>query len=177
MFLHEIIIAGFGGQGILSAGRLLAYAGMLENREVSFLPSYGPEMRGGTANCMVVISEESIASPVLNSCTALIVMNNPSVEKFESWLKPGGVLITDSSMVQKRSNRKDIDIFEIPATELANEMGNKAYTNIYLLGKLIKETGCVKAENFEKALYGILSKNKHHMIPEEMDVLRVGMGY
>ncbi|MGI6621717.1 MAG: 2-oxoacid:ferredoxin oxidoreductase subunit gamma [Clostridiaceae bacterium] len=177
MFLHEIIIAGFGGQGILSAGRLLAYAGMLENREVSFLPSYGPEMRGGTANCMVVISEESIASPVLNSCTALIVMNNPSLEKFESWLKPGGVLITDSSMVQKRSNRKDIDIFEIPATELANEMGNKAYTNIYLLGKLIKVTGCATAENFEKALYGILSKNKHHMIPEEMDVLKVGMDY
>jgi len=85
MFASEIIIAGFGGQGILSAGRLLAYAGMLEDKEVSFLPSYGPEMRGGTANCMVVISEREIASPVLNSCSALIVMNNPSLEKFESW--------------------------------------------------------------------------------------------
>jgi 2-oxoglutarate ferredoxin oxidoreductase subunit gamma len=177
MFLHEIIIAGFGGQGILSAGRLLAYAGMLENREVSFLPSYGPEMRGGTANCMVVISEEAIASPVLNSCSALIVMNNPSLGKFESWLKPGGVLIADSSMVHKKPDRKDINVFEIPATELASEMGNKTYSNIYLLGKLIKVTGCVAPENFEKALYSILSKSKHHMIPEEMDVLKAGMEY
>ncbi|HHY63991.1 MAG TPA: 2-oxoacid:ferredoxin oxidoreductase subunit gamma [Clostridiaceae bacterium] len=177
MFLHEIIIAGFGGQGILSAGRLLAYAGMVENREVSFLPSYGPEMRGGTANCMVVISEEPIASPVLNSCNALIVMNNPSLAKFESWLKPGGILIADSSLVHKQPERKDIKVFGIPATELASEFGNKTYSNIYLLGKLIKETGCVLAESFEKALYGILSKSKHHMIPEEMAVLRAGMDY
>lgn len=177
MFLHEIIIAGFGGQGILSAGRLLAYAGMLENMQVSFLPSYGPEMRGGTANCMVEISEESIASPVLNSCSSLIVMNNPSLEKFENWLKPGGVLITDSTMVHAKIKRTDIRVFEIPATQLANNFGNKAYSNIYLLGKLIKETGCVKADSFEKALYSVLSKRKHFMIPEEMTVLKVGMDY
>ena len=177
MFLHEIIVAGFGGQGVLSAGRLLAYAGMLEDKEVSFLPSYGPEMRGGTANCMVVISEEEIASPVLNSCSALIAMNNPSLEKFEKWLRPGGVLITDSSLVLKITTRTDIKVFEIPATQLANVVGNKAYSNIYLLGKLIKETGCFKVESFEKALYGILSKKKHHMIPEEMAVLKVGMDY
>ncbi len=177
MFLHEIIIAGFGGQGILSAGRLLAHAGMIKDKEVSFLPSYGPEMRGGTANCMVVISEESIASPVLNSCSALIVMNNPSLEKFESWLKPGGVLITDSSLVHKEIKRDDIKVFEIPATELANEIGNKTYSNVYLLGKLIKETGCITSESFEKALYSVLPKKKHYMIPEEMEVLKVGMEY
>lgn len=177
MSLHEIIIAGFGGQGILSAGRLLAYAGMVENKQVSFLPSYGPEMRGGTANCMVVISEKAIASPVLNSCSALIVMNNPSLEKFENWVKPGGVIITDSSMVQVKPKRTDIKLFEIPATQLSNEIGNKAYSNIYLLGKLLKETGCAKPESFEKALYGILSARKHYMIPEEMDVLKVGSNY
>jgi 2-oxoglutarate ferredoxin oxidoreductase subunit gamma len=177
MFLHEIIIAGFGGQGILSAGKLLAYAGMLENMDVSFLPSYGPEMRGGTANCMVLISGEPIASPVLNSCSALIVMNNPSLEKFESWLKPGGILITDSSMVQTKTKRKDIRVFEIPATQLANEFGNKTYSNIYLIGKLIKETGCIKVDGFEKALYSVLSKKKHYMIPEEMKVLKAGMDY
>lgn len=177
MFLNEIIIAGFGGQGILSAGRLLAYAGMLENNEVSFLPSYGPEMRGGTANCMVVISEQAIASPVLNSCSALIVMNNPSLEKFEKWVKPGGIIVTDSSMVHTKTKRSDIKVFEIPATQLAIEIGNKTYSNVYLLGKLIKETGCVKPENFEKALYGILSKKRHYMIPEEMEVLKVGMEY
>ncbi len=177
MFLHEIIIAGFGGQGILSAGRLLAYAGMLDNMEVSFLPSYGPEMRGGTANCMVEISEEPIASPVLNSCSALIVMNNPSLEKFESWLKPGGVLIVDSSLVQKKVKRTDIKLVEVPATHLANDAGNKTYSNIILLGKLIKETGCITVESFEKALYSVLSAKKHYMIPEEMDILKVGMDY
>jgi len=177
MLLHEFIIAGFGGQGILSAGRLLAYAGMLEDKNVSFLPSYGPEMRGGTANCMVVISDAEIGSPVLNSCTALVVMNNPSLEKFESWLKPGGILIYDSSMIQKKPNRTDIKAFGIPATQLANEAGNKTYSNIYLLGKLIKETGCVKVESFEKALYSVLSESKHYMIPAEMEVLKVGMTY
>ncbi len=177
MFLNEIIIAGFGGQGILSAGRLLAYAGMLEDKKVSFLPSYGPEMRGGTANCMVVISEEDIASPVLNSCSALIVMNSPSLEKFEGWVKPGGIIIADCSMVHTKVKRSDVKVFEIPATQLANEVGNKTYSNIYLLGKLINETGCVEPENFEKALYGILSKKRHYMIPEEMEVLKVGMEY
>ncbi|MDF2522341.1 MAG: porC2 [Clostridia bacterium] len=177
MLLHEIIIAGFGGQGILSAGRLLAYAGMVDDMEVSFLPSYGPEMRGGTANCMVEISSEPIASPVLNNCSALIVMNNPSLEKFESWVKPGGVLITDSTLVQKKVKRTDIKVIEVPATHLANEAGNKTYSNIILLGKLIKETGCVKVECFEKALYSVLSKKKHYMIPEEMEILKVGMEF
>ncbi|NLU51980.1 MAG: 2-oxoacid:ferredoxin oxidoreductase subunit gamma [Clostridiaceae bacterium] len=175
--LHEIIIAGFGGQGILSAGRLLAYAGMLDDKEVSFLPSYGPEMRGGTANCMVVISDSAIASPVLNSCSALIVMNNPSLEKFESWLKPGGILITDSSLVRNKIKRTDIKTFELPATQYALDADNKAYSNIFLLGKLIKETGCVKVESFEKALYNILPEKKHYMIPEEMAVLKAGMDY
>lgn len=177
MFLHEIIIAGFGGQGILSAGRLLAYAGMLDNREVSFFPSYGPEMRGGTANCHVVVCDEAIASPVLNSCSAVIVMNNPSMEKFESYLKSGGVLIADSSLVQRKPTRTDIRFIDIPATQMANEAGNKAYSNIILLGKLLKETGAISVESFEKGLYGVLPKKKHHMIPEEMSILKVGMDY
>ena len=177
MHHHEIIIAGFGGQGVLSAGRLLAYAGMLDNREVSFFPSYGPEMRGGTANCMVVVSSEAIASPVLNACTALIVMNNPSMEKFEGYLSPQGLLIADSTMVQREPKRKDIGAFAVPATQLANEAGNKAYSNIVLLGKLIKETGCISEESFEKALYGVLPKKKHHLIPEEMELMKKGMSY
>ena len=177
MFLHEVIIAGFGGQGILSAGRLIAYAGMLDGREVSFLPSYGPEMRGGTANCMVVVSDEPIASPVLNCCTALIVMNNPSLEKFESYLKKDGVLITDSSLVQKKPVRDDIRSFELPATLMATDAGNKAFSNIYLIGKLIKETGINTPESLEKALYGVLSKSKHYLIPQEMEALKAGMDY
>ena len=104
-------------------------------------------------------------------------MNNPSLEKFESWLKPGGILVTDSSMVHKKAGRTDIRIFEIPATQLANEAGNKTYSNIYLLGKLIKETGCIKAEDFEKALYSVLPERKHYMIPEEMQALKTGISY
>jgi 2-oxoglutarate ferredoxin oxidoreductase subunit gamma len=177
MFLQELIIAGFGGQGVLSAGRLIAYAGMLDGREVSFLPSYGPEMRGGTANCMVVVSDETIASPVLNTCTALIVMNTPSMDKFEPCLKSGGLLIADSSLVPRKPGRSDIRFFGIPATQMANDAGNKTYSGIILLGKLISETGIVAVENFEKALYGILPEKKHYMIPEEMEVLKRGMEY
>lgn len=177
MFLHEIIIAGFGGQGILSAGRLLAYAGMLDEREVSFLPSYGPEMRGGTANCMVVVADEAIASPVLNKCSALIVMNNPSMEKFEGYIKSGGLLISDSTMVQRKPERSDIRFINIPATQMANDKGNKAYSNIILLGKLIVETGVITVQNFEKALFSILSAKKHYMIPEEMEIFKAGMNY
>lgn len=174
---HEIILAGFGGQGILSAGRLLAQAGMHDGKQVSWLPSYGPEMRGGTANSSVVISDSPVDSPVLNSCNALIVMNKPSLDKFESWVVKGGIVIIDSSIVDRDIQRDDIQSFLIPATQMASDLGNTAYANIYLLGKLIKERNVVTIENFEKALYEILPAKKHSMIPEELEVLKVGMNY
>jgi 2-oxoglutarate ferredoxin oxidoreductase subunit gamma len=174
---HEVILAGFGGQGILSAGRLLAQAGMHDGKQVSWLPSYGPEMRGGTANSSVVISDSPVDSPVLNSCSALIVMNKPSLEKFESWVVKGGIVIIDSSIIDRDIQRDDIKSFLIPATKMASDMGNTAYANIYLLGKLIQERKIVTVENFEKALYEILPARKHSMIPEEMEVLKIGMNY
>lgn len=174
---HEVILAGFGGQGILSAGRLLAQAGMHDGKQVSWLPSYGPEMRGGTANSSVVISDAPVDSPVLNSCNALIVMNKPSLDKFESWVVKGGIVIIDSSIIDRDIRRDDIKSFLIPATKMASEMGNTAYANIYLLGKLIQENKIVTLENFEKALYEILPAKKHSMIPEEMEVLKQGMNY
>jgi 2-oxoglutarate ferredoxin oxidoreductase subunit gamma len=174
---HEVILAGFGGQGILSAGRLLAQAGMHDGKQVSWLPSYGPEMRGGTANSSVVISDSPVDSPVLNSCNALIVMNKPSLEKFESWVVKGGIVIIDSSIIDRDIQRDDIKSFLIPATKMASDMGNTAYANIYLLGKLIQERKIVTVENFEKALYEILPARKHSMIPEEMEVLKIGMNY
>ncbi len=174
---HEIILAGFGGQGILSAGRLLAQAGMHDGKQVSWLPSYGPEMRGGTANSSVVISDTPVDSPVLNSCTALIVMNKPSLEKFESWVVEGGIVIIDNSIIDRDIKRTDIQSFLIPATKLASDLGNTAFANIYLLGKLISEKQLVSVESFEKALYEILPPKKHSMIPEEMEVLKVGMNY
>jgi len=173
----EVIIAGFGGQGILSMGRLVAYSGLMEDRNVSWLPSYGPEMRGGTANCGLIVSDEYISSPILNSCNALIVMNNPSLEKFESYVKPGGVIILDSILVNKKVSRTDVTVVEIPATNFGNEIGNKTYAGIALLGVLISKTGIIKGKTFEEALYAVLPKRKHHMIPDEMLMLQKGIEY
>lgn len=177
MSQQDIIIAGFGGQGILSAGRLLAYAGMLENKNVSWLPSYGPEMRGGTANCHVIISDDPVGSPILNSATSLIVMNGPSLDKFENIVVKGGLIITDSSLVERSPKRQDVELCEIPATKMASDMGNLTYANIILLGKLLAKTCIASKENFEAALKKVLPGKYHHMIPEEMKALEIGMGY
>lgn len=173
----ELIIAGFGGQGILSAGRLLAYAGMLEGKYVSWLPSYGPEMRGGTANCSVVISDEPVGSPILDTVNALIVMNGPSLEKFEKAVVSGGVIIADSSLVTEKAKRTDIEFIGIPATEMATEMGNTTYANIIILGKLLAKTGIISKDSFEAALKKVLPQKKHYMIPEEMNALVAGHDY
>ncbi|AUS96604.1 2-oxoacid:ferredoxin oxidoreductase subunit gamma [Clostridium thermosuccinogenes] len=174
---QEIIIAGFGGQGILSAGRLLAYAGMLENKNVSWLPSYGPEMRGGTANCNVIISDDTIGSPILNSATVLVAMNGPSLDKFEGIVEEGGIIITDSSLVPRRPSKEGVDVYEIPATQMATDMGNHTYACIILLGKLVEKTGIISKENFEQALKKVLPQKKHYMIPEEMKAFEMGMKY
>lgn len=130
----SLIIAGFGGQGVLSAGKLVATAGLIEGKEVSWLPSYGPEMRGGTANCSVVISDELIGSPLISNCDALIALNKPSLEKFESAVKPNGIIIVDSALVHIAPKRKDITFIAIPASEIASEMGNMTFAGIILLG-------------------------------------------
>ncbi|NLL04550.1 MAG: 2-oxoacid:ferredoxin oxidoreductase subunit gamma [Clostridiaceae bacterium] len=174
---QDIIIAGFGGQGILSAGRILAYAGMLENKNVSWLPSYGPEMRGGTANCSVIISDEAVGSPIINIATSLIVMNGPSLDKFEKMVSSGGVIIIDSSLVEKVPERKDVDIYRIPATKTALDMGNATFATIVLLGKLIAATNIVSKESFEEALKKTLPAKKHYMIPDEIKALEYGMNY
>lgn len=173
----DIIFSGFGGQGIQAAGKLIAYAGMLENKFVSFLPSYGPEMRGGTSNCHVIVSDEPIGSPILNSATVVMAMNRPSLDKFESYLVPGGILLVDSSLVNREPVRKDIKVFAIPATQIASDMGNLAFANIIMLGKLINETGAVSAEYLEKGLRKVLPEKKHYLIPDEMKALKIGMDY
>ncbi|HEY8350299.1 MAG TPA: 2-oxoacid:acceptor oxidoreductase family protein [Clostridia bacterium] len=173
----DMIFAGFGGQGIQAAGKLIAYAGILEDKNVSFLPSYGPEMRGGTSNCHVIVSDEPIGSPILNSATVVMAMNRPSMDKFESYLEPDGILLYDSSLVNREPARKDIRVFAIPATQIASDMGNLAFANIIMLGKLIKETGVVSPENFERGLKKVLPEKKHYMIPDEMKALKIGMDY
>lgn len=174
---YEIILAGFGGQGILSAGMLLAHAAMLDGKQVSWLPSYGPEMRGGTANSSVVISDEPVDCPVLSSANVLIVMNRPSLDKFESRVVKGGLVIIDGSIVNRDVTRTDIVSFLIPATKIASEMGNTAFANIILLGKLVKEKNIVTVDSFRKSLYEVLPKRKHHLIPLEMEAFEIGMNY
>jgi 2-oxoglutarate ferredoxin oxidoreductase subunit gamma len=174
---HEIIIAGFGGQGIMMAGNILAYAGMMENKSVSWYPVYGPEKRGGTAACHVIISEQPVGSPILNEATALVVMNGPSLEKFENSVKERGVIIADSSLTQRQVSRKDVCVYEIPATKMASELGNIAYANIILLGKLIAYTGMVSKDSFIEALKKVLPEKKHYLIPEEVKALEAGMEF
>ena len=175
--MQEIILAGFGGQGILSMGKFIARAGLEEGKNVSWLPSYGPEMRGGTANCNVIVAEEEVGSPIVNKATTIIVMNQPSLEKFEKFLVPGGVVILDKSLVPVMPEREDVEVYAIPATEMAYEMGNATFAGIILLGKLIEVTGVVSRESFEKALYKILPPRKHSMIPDEMKALETGAKY
>lgn len=173
-----VIISGFGGQGILSAGKLLAYAGMLEDKFVTWLPSYGPEMRGGTANCHVKISSKPISSPVLNKVYTLIAMNEPSLKKFEDLVIEGGVIISDTSIINNIDNKiEGIEYIGIPATKIASDMGNKAFANIILLGKLIKKTALVSKENIVDAFKEVLPQKLHKLIPKEIKALEIGMDY
>ena len=177
MIDYSVILAGFGGQGILSGGKFIATAALLENREVSWFPSYGPEMRGGTANCSVVISDEPIGSPVINQADALIVLNGPSLDRFLKHVKPGGLVIVDSSLVLQEPDRKDIRLFRIPASTMAVEAGNITFAIIYLIGCLQAQSACFTRESFEKALVDALPSRHHHLIPQEMAALDAGARY
>jgi 2-oxoglutarate ferredoxin oxidoreductase subunit gamma len=152
MAQQEIIFAGFGGQGILSMGKFLAYAGMDAGLNVSWLPSYGPEMRGGTANCSVILTEDQVGSPIVADADTVVVMNRPSLDKFEDTIKPNGVLIVDSDLVTRVPERKDIQFISIPAQTLAEEIGSKTIANMVLLGALVAKTGIVSMEDVLKAL-------------------------
>ena len=174
MIDYSVILAGFGGQGILSAGKMAAEAALIEGREVSWFPSYGPEMRGGTASCSVVISDEIIGSPVINDADVLIALNQPSLEKFEKQLKPGGIIIADSSLIKIAPSRTDIRFIPIASTEIAGDLGNMAYATIVLLGCLSAATSCFKRSSFEAALRDVLPERRHHMIPSNLEAFDRG---
>ena len=177
MIDFSIILAGFGGQGILSAGKMAAEAALIEGHEVSWFPSYGPEMRGGTANCSVVISDDIIGSPVINDADVLIALNQPSLEKFEEQLKPGGIIIIDSSLIKVVPKRTDIRFIPIASSEIANELGNMAYATIVLLGCLSAATGCFKRESFEDALREVLPERRYYMIPSNLEAFDKGAAF
>lgn len=145
--MYKIIFAGFGGQGIQTMSKFLAYAAMDNNLNVSWLPSYGPEMRGGTSNCSVIIGKEPVASPIITQADAVVVMNNPSLEKFESYLKKDGILIIDSNLVNIEPTRNDIKVIKIPCDEISSNLGNKSLANMVLLGGLINLTNIVPLES------------------------------
>lgn len=152
MSSQEIIFAGFGGQGILSMGKFLAYAGMDANMNVSWLPSYGPEMRGGTANCSVILSDEPVGSPIVTKATSVVVMNRPSLDKFEQILVPGGLLIIDCDLIDKIPERKDIDVIRIPSQLIAEKISSKTIANMVLLGALTAKTKIVSMDTLLGAL-------------------------
>jgi 2-oxoglutarate ferredoxin oxidoreductase subunit gamma len=173
----EVIIAGFGGQGVLFAGQILAFAGMDQGKEVTWMPSYGPEMRGGTANCTVIIADEEIGSPTVRNPKAAIVMNLPSLEKYETQVSPGGVLVVNSSLVNRGTTRADIESLMIPAQEIAETIGNKRLMNIVMLGALLEKLPILTLENIEQALDEHLPERHRRLLPSNIQALRQGAAY
>ena len=171
----EIIIAGFGGQGVLSMGKILAYAGLMEGKEVTWMPSYGPEQRGGTANVTVILSDERISSPVLNTFDIAIILNQPSMEKFESKVKPGGILIYDGYGIHTTSQRTDINIYRIDAMDTATEMQNEKVFNMLILGGLLGICPMVNIDNVMLGLKKSLPERHHHLLPMNEEAIRKGM--
>lgn len=170
----EIIITGFGGQGVLSMGKILAYAGLLDGLEVSWMPSYGPEQRGGTANVTVILSDEPISSPVLDQYDIAVVLNQQSLDKFESHVKPGGTLLYDPYGIHRLPERTDINVVEVPATEAAIAEGNMKTFNMLLLGSLLKLHPMVSTETVIKGLEKTLPERHHHLIPVNRQAIAKG---
>lgn len=174
MTAQKFIFAGFGGQGVLLIGQMLAYAGMKEGKEVTFLPSYGPEMRGGTANCTVIVSDQSISCPIIETATCVVAMNLPSLLKFENIVEPGGKLFINSSLIDESVDRKDIDVYRVNATGLAKEEGNERVANIVMLGSVIERTGAVDVDSIVEIMEKTFSGSKAPLLEINKRAFRIG---
>lgn len=172
---EEIIIAGFGGQGVLSMGKILAYSAVMQDKEVSWMPSYGPEMRGGTANVTVIISDERISSPILDTFDTAIILNQQSMDKFEKAVKPGGLLLYDGNGISRHPERKDINIYRVDATDEAAKIGMAKIFNMIVLGAYLKVKDLVKLENVVLGLKNSLPARYHHMIPDNEKAIQRGL--
>ncbi|MEW6084469.1 MAG: 2-oxoacid:acceptor oxidoreductase family protein [Chloroflexota bacterium] len=170
----EIIIAGFGGQGVLFSGQVLAYAAMDAGKEVTWIPSYGPEMRGGTANCTVIIADEEIGSPLVKNPKLAIALNLPSFDKYEELLAPGGTLIVNRSMVDRAARRTDINVAFVPCNEIAEEIGDKKLLNMVAVGALLTALPEISLNDVEKALEGHLPARHKHLLPKNYEALKRG---
>ncbi len=175
MSSYNMLFAGFGGQGVLFSGKAAVYAGLLDDKEVSWLPSYGPEMRGGTANCSVCISDKPIGSPLVVRPNVLVVLNVPSFDKFINSVVPGGVVFLDSSLVDKTTSRTDISVYGVPATHLSNEKGLDGIANMIVLGKLLKEVPFTSLETLKLALKKIVPARKEHLLKHNIQAVELGM--
>ena len=171
----EIILAGFGGQGVMSIGKNLVEAGVEEDLEASWVPSYGPEMRGGTANCTVILSDERIGSPLVEAPTEVIVMNRPSLAKFESAAVSGGTIFVNSSIIPEKVTRKDVKAVYVPCDDIAKKLGNPKVSNMVMLGAYIAATGILKRETIEHMITEMFTGKKAKLVPLNMEALKMGM--
>lgn len=173
----QILIAGFGGQGILFSGKFLAYEGLIDGKEVSWLPSYGPEMRGGTANCSIILSDTKIGSPIVDQPDILIAMNAPSFDKYINEVRPGGKVFVDSSLIEKKSERDDVEVHYIPATKLASEKELPGLANMIMLGIMIKNTDIIPVENIDKAMQKVVPAKKQNLFDLNKKAIQLGYDY
>lgn len=171
----EAIFAGFGGQGVMLIGQLVAYGGMNAGLNVSWFPSYGPEMRGGTANCSTVLSDGVVGSPVVSQPDALVAMNRPSLEKFQKTVKPSGVIVYNSSLIDIKPERTDIRVIAVPANDIATELGNPKIANMVALGALIQSTGAVSLDDIMVSLKKVLPPHRHNLLPLNEQAIKRGM--
>ncbi|ABR50499.1 pyruvate ferredoxin/flavodoxin oxidoreductase [Alkaliphilus metalliredigens QYMF] len=174
--MDKVILAGFGGQGVMFLGKVLAYAGMGSDLELCWIPSYGPEMRGGTANCSVILSDEEIYSPVIDFADGAIVLNKPAYDKFAPRIKPGGILVVNSSLAELEDMRDDIKIIQIPATDIANEMGNSSIANMVCLGALLPYLNLVDLDKVKKAMDS-LTKKRPQLLAVNVDAVNKGIEF
>jgi len=174
---NRFLIAGFGGQGLLFAGKFLAYKGMMENKQVTWLPSYGPEMRGGTASCSVIISDEPVSSPIVDEPDVLMVMNLPSLDKYESTVAPGGTIFVDSTLIDRKVERTDVNVVYIPATRLASENNMSSLANMILVGGILKTLDQFDADGINAALKKVVSARHQEMFDFNLKALEIGRDY
>lgn len=171
----NILISGFGGQGVLFTGKFLAYEGLLENKEVTWLPSYGPEMRGGTASCSVIISDTAIGSPLVPHPDILIAMNLPSLDRFEDAVVPGGMIFYDSSLIKRAVKCTDVKAFGVPATKLADEAGMSTLVNMIVMGKMLRESGLFPHDTIDRTIQKVVSAKRQNLV--ELNRKAIAMGY
>lgn len=177
MSTKKFLLSGFGGQGILFAGKFLAYKGLTENKQVSWLPSYGPEMRGGTASCSVIISDEPVGSPIVSNPDVLVAMNLPSLDKYEKSVLPGGMIFADSTLIERKVERDDVSVFYIPATKIGSENKTPTLANMIMMGKILKEIGEYSEENLRETLKKVIPAKHADMFDINLNAIKLGAEY